>query len=1033
MRRAGTIAAAFLSIACIALPAGAQQPDGADPLPGPFLSVETGTHLARIRQIVASADGSRAVTASPDRTIRVWDTVDGSLQRTFRLPLGTGDIGDPEVVEISSSGKSILAAARSFDLNGTGHDVSIYLLNVESGSILGRRQTGIDRAPRAMDFAEGNRWLALARGSLGLQVLKGNLADPDRPLIDRVEGEATVAAVFTTRDRIATATDGGTLRLLQVTQDAQLERLAEARAVAGGRPHRLAFSPDGRLLAVGYLDAGAVDVYDGISLRHLRTLAVPDGLEGNLATVAWLSAADATPWLAAAGSARSAGDRTMLLLWAGGQGRPLVRDIASDSVTSLSPAGPGALLYAAADASLGRIDLAGADAALRPRWQVLASRPDYRSMAEGSLRVSADGARVLVTTRDGATLGFDLARLERLGPETPAAGLRAASPARGDLSVTGWRGGREPAIDGRPLSRADGSLALAPGERTLAADVEPAAGRVILGADFGILLTLADGVEIGRIDTRLPVWGVALADRGRVAVAALGDGTIRWYGVDPGGRLAEKAAVFLHADGVRWVAWLPDGSFAHSREGGADLVGYQINGVRDSLTGQWVAFGALYDLYYSPPRVAGALAEAHGPLATGPVLGPILSRPQLVQLGYCARAATEVDWATRRTAEATRTLEEISREETPSCGQVDPVVLGLSRAPDGELGATLPAGLDALDLAVQLRDTGGGVSHIDAILDGRLVGRFPLSADELAQARGPDGLTMSLTVPLDPGALNRIALRAYNAAGVYREGEVLRFRTASPLEFAATSTLHVVAIGVDDYRGEGITPLEYAVHDAGTVAADIVRLAAPAYDEVAPLRALRNDEATRANILRLLAEVASQARQGDAVVIYLAGHAIAPSDRGYAFVTADVPSARVEDVYAKGLTAADLATALGDIVAGNMIVMLDTCYAGGFAVEAPDRLAHATGRYVLTATKGVEEALDHAEGTENGVFAHAVRTGLSGEAEVMGEVDALSLGAFVQRFVPVLAARAGSGHRQNAVFKTAAGELRAFPLAVVGN
>ncbi|MEM9197528.1 MAG: hypothetical protein AAGD12_06695, partial [Pseudomonadota bacterium] len=78
-------------------------------------------------------------------------------------------------------------------------------------------------------------------------------------------------------------------------------------------------------------------------------------------------------------------------------------------------------------------------------------------------------------------------------------------------------------------------------------------------------------------------------------------------------------------------------------------------------------------------------------------------------------------------------------------------------------------------------------------------------------------------------------------------------------------------------------------------------------------------------------------------------------------------------------------------------------------------------------TAATEEALDHARGTQNGVFAAAMLEALDGKAAIAGQVDVLSLASYMQRRVGEIAAQ--MRHAQAAVFK-AAGEVRRFPLAV---
>ena len=68
-------------------------------------------------------------------------------------------------------------------------------------------------------------------------------------------------------------------------------------------------------------------------------------------------------------------------------------------------------------------------------------------------------------------------------------------------------------------------------------------------------------------------WAVNLTGDGRLAVAAFGDGTIRWYRADNG---QELLAFFPHADGKRWVLWTPSGYYDASVDG-EDLIGWHVN------------------------------------------------------------------------------------------------------------------------------------------------------------------------------------------------------------------------------------------------------------------------------------------------------------------------------------------------------------------------------------------------------------------------------------------------------------------------
>jgi len=65
----------------------------AEPPTRPLPRLETGMHTARIKDIAADADGRWAVTASWDKTARVWDLGTGQQVAVLRPPQADGKEG----------------------------------------------------------------------------------------------------------------------------------------------------------------------------------------------------------------------------------------------------------------------------------------------------------------------------------------------------------------------------------------------------------------------------------------------------------------------------------------------------------------------------------------------------------------------------------------------------------------------------------------------------------------------------------------------------------------------------------------------------------------------------------------------------------------------------------------------------------------------------------------------------------------------------------------------------------------------------
>src|SRR5215469_3235310 len=88
----------------MATPARAQS----DGLPSePMLRINAPSHIASFRRIATDASERFAVTASDDKTVRVWSRPDGALERVIWLPSADGNLGKAYAVALSPDGGTI--------------------------------------------------------------------------------------------------------------------------------------------------------------------------------------------------------------------------------------------------------------------------------------------------------------------------------------------------------------------------------------------------------------------------------------------------------------------------------------------------------------------------------------------------------------------------------------------------------------------------------------------------------------------------------------------------------------------------------------------------------------------------------------------------------------------------------------------------------------------------------------------------------------------------------------------------------------
>lgn len=507
----------------------------------PVLVVDPGAHTARILRADVDEAGRFAVTASDDKTVRVWSLDDGTLLRTIRLPAGPGNVGKAYAVALDPAGETI--AVGGWTSWTEAHPTqSIYLYD-RATAALRQRIDGLPNVVLHLAFGPGGRHLAATLGGPnGLRVF-----DRERGWAEVVRdtdyGDSSYGADFAADGRLATTSDDGWVRLY----GPDLRLLHRARPPGGSRPFGIAFSPAGDRLAIGFDDSTAVALLDGRSLAPLPAPATAGIDNGDLSKIAWA----AEDRLLAAGRYQDGTGFPVVEWAAAGRGARRLLPAGQDTVMSLRPLPGGAVLVAGGGPFLGRIDAAGHSA-----WAVPPPLADLRDQ-QASLAIAADGATVDFGFEQWgrAPARFDLGALAlTLAP--PADG-RTAKPRQQGLPVADWEDSTRPTLAGAPLP-------LDPFETAFSLALHPDGRRFVLGTHFALRAFAADGASLWRKPVPGTVWAVNVTGDGRLVVAAYGDGTIRWHRMDDGREILAFMPLVNRRD---WVAWTPEGVYAASPSG----------------------------------------------------------------------------------------------------------------------------------------------------------------------------------------------------------------------------------------------------------------------------------------------------------------------------------------------------------------------------------------------------------------------------------------------------------------------------------
>lgn len=242
-------------------------------------------------------------------------------------------------------------------------------------------------------------------------------------------------------------------------------------------------------------------------------------------------------------------------------------------------------------------------------------------------------------------------------------------------------------------------------------------------------------------------------------------------------------------------------------------------------------------------------------------------------------------------------------------------------------------------------------------------------------------------------------------------------------------TLRVLAAGVSRYRNSEID-LQFAASDATELASSFEAARAPGYGGVEVVR-LTDAEATRAAMLRAIAELQDRAVPEDTVVIFLSGHGVLGADGAWYLLTSDTTALSEERFTKTALSAADLAEGLRAIQAQRVVVLIDSCHAGAAVApvggvrmraarrvetdQALVRLARSAGVFFIGGSSRDRLAAE-ADRFGHGLFTYALLEALGGGAGC-APVTAACLQDWTERRLPALYREIGQGEQYPAIFR----------------
>ena len=929
----------------------------------PQLMLDTGGHMAVVKDLAFTPDGKRLVSAGGDKVIRIWDWRARKTVRTMRGQVGTGDEGKILAMALSPDGRWLATAGYNATFTGTNFlDVTaIRLYDFATGKLVALLKGHTDIVNRLAFSSDATRLISGSGDHTAIiwDVVQHGLAH-------RLQGhtEVVYAVAFTPDgERAVTGSHDTTLRLWRVGDGGLIAELKGHN----DKVHVLAVRSTDGMIASGDL-AGEIRLWDGQDGHLLRTLGRQNSQLGALRF-----SPDGRRLLSTCSGGPSC-SREPQIVWDAVSGIRLHQSRHHDNIVIAAAISPDGAFAATAGGNAFPIHV----------WDLKTGAIRQTLVGTGAANwaagFSTDGQRIAWgnTWRTDTTLASNpLEHQMRLisrgggvgGPEsidaTAASSFGRARSTLGPYTLSHRKGGNygnyailDVKKDGKVLA----SIERGPtdGYSHNAYTLSPDGQTIISGAANGTLSAYdLRGQFLGNfVGHEGDVWAVTPSPDGRYLVSGSADQTIRLWNL----KTRELIITLFNGTDGEWVMWTPQGYYTGSP--GADkIVGWQVNKGPDQV-----------------PDYVGA-----------DQLRQRLNRPDIVEKAILLASAEQ---AVRESPGTTFKLADLLARPVPRFKIVSP-------SPD-----TVQRG-ERIAVKIAIEATPDPITAIRVQVNGRQVEE---QTPDIASGGFGAGERL-LDVPLAKGK-NEVRITLSNAIGEKAEALSLNHEGDGALD--KRGTLYILAIGVDKYPGLGkhcgsdgkvSCDLTFSGADARALVAAIEMRLGPAHNKIVK-RLLVNggkaqDEPTAANILNAI-DLLREAQETDTVLLFIAGHGF-NDGANYRFLPTN---AELAGDTPRGATVVPW-YALQEAVEsakGRRILFVDTCHSGNAYNERLGNAAYHANIIAYTAARFDQLSLEDPK-LGHGLFTYAVVEGLEGKGgfAVKRQISTRELADYIVKRVEELA------------------------------
>lgn len=953
----------------------------------PVFAIDMGPHAGQAHQLVVTPDERFVITASNDKSIRIWDVKTGELVRRFFVPVRGADDGRLHTLALAPDGDRLAVGGKLQDF-GPGR--AVIVLSLKDGSVI-RSITGFRDITSSVAWSPDGKFLAVGTdgGKRPSDVHVYSSSDWTKVFADQnVEGRVSTIAFRHDNHFFATTNNGkqNSEVVLYRPDDAGFVRVA-SKNLGRRNGWRAAWTADGTHLYVG-----GHSYFDGDSLREPSWLQgmgrgrKPPAAEGFVN----LRESPDGKRLYGVSRSRSGEARAVLRRWSDRSPGSWHEDLElpEGTVADFAVLKDGRVVFVAEDGAVGAVS-----ADFKLAWRQARTGHRLTGVPE-ALKVSPDGQWVAFPVDDGKTVrevAFNVMRPRYL----PVSAIKAdwQSPLTGtkDVSVLSWQGTRNGSVNGVNFPQRRGT------ERSLSVAVHSRDPVLVLGSAQGGLRKLsAEGKTMWERWIGSDVVAVNLIEAKGLVVAMTKDGYLRLFRLSDG---ATVMSFYLLPADRKWLAVADTGHY-EAGIGAEELAGWIISRGRQQMA-DFVPLSR-FRADYRLPGMVGAVWDSGDQISGIRAAQAALGKPAEQRKPEPVATVVPEDDEDYEDAESGLAV----AMDAGAVQRMPPVV---SLRSGYEVTVSEPK--VTLRFSVNTPEGAPVTQVISRVVSGAAVTRG------LRPAVVAGAAEQEITVDL-PKEDAEVQLMAENAWGTSTPVSIrVRYVGAKVATVPDRGTLHIIAVGISAYDNPDYR-LGLAAKDAQDFAQTLGKQEGRMYSAV-DLTLLTDKTAAKPAVEKALADLKARVKPVDTTVLFLAGHGINNASGEYVFLPWD---ARVEQLGATGVSFHLIRRSLASLP-GRTLMFLDTCYSGNAlgTARAPSKgdraggnrndntaaindLASSENNIIVFASSTGSQVSQEDERWGNGAFTKALVEGLNGQADFSkrGRVTYKQLDAYVADRVDML-------------------------------